>query len=232
LWSRRIGKQEGRYLVEIRKLSAPKVKGYDRAYELSYQLASERLAGNADIMAQCRKAGAEYDVAGSRPSIVLTFLGRRHRITLPEIEVTLADAAEPVVLRDKLLVLHYLNTATGAPPTGRRVTFRELPAGPVYFPTFAKRAIRPIVDAFGKDPARLLAAAAKIGNIQSDLGDAGVTIDAFPRVPIAYVLWAGDDELPPQGNILFDSNVSDYLPTEDITVLTESITWRLVRSPG
>ena len=33
----------------------------------------------------------------------------------------------------------------------------------------------------------------------------------------------------PKGSIIFDSNVSDYLSTEDINVLCETIAWRLVR---
>jgi hypothetical protein len=48
-------------------------------------------------------------------------------------------------------------------------------------------------------------------------------------VPITIILWQGDDELAPQGNILFDATISDYLSTEDITVLCEILTWRLVK---
>jgi hypothetical protein len=216
--------------MEQRRLSTPTVKGYDKAYELSYQMACERLAGNTAIEEQCRRAGATYEVTGPRPKIVLLFLGRQHIITLPAIDITVAGSADPVSLRDKLLILHYFNTAMGTPSSGRLVTFRELPAGPVYFPTFTKRAIKPIVDAFGKDPIRLVAAAGKIGAARSGIGDASVTFDAFARVRITYVLWGGDEELPPQGNILYDASIPDYLPTEDITVLTETITWRLVRS--
>jgi hypothetical protein len=218
--------------MENRRLSAPQVKGYDQAYELSYQLACETLAATADIGAQCLKAGAEYYLTGPRPEIALQFLGRRHVIKLPGIDIIVPGSTETVTLRDKLLILHYLNTARGTPPNGIKVTFRDLPAGPVYFPTFAKRAVKPIVDAFGAAPLRLVTAATRIGGRQADIGDASVTIDAFPHVPITYVLWIGDDELPPQGNILYDANVSHYLPTEDVTVLTETITWKLVRSPA
>jgi hypothetical protein len=55
-----------------------------------------------------------------------------------------------------------------------------------------------------------------------------VTINAFSRVPVTIVLWRGDDEFAPDGNILFDANVSDYLPTEDITILCETIVWKLI----
>jgi hypothetical protein len=44
------------------------------------------------------------------------------------------------------------------------------------------------------------------------------------------VLWRGDEELAPNGNILFDANISDYLSSEDVTVLSETIIWKLVRS--
>jgi hypothetical protein len=43
------------------------------------------------------------------------------------------------------------------------------------------------------------------------------------------VLWKGDEEVSPNGNILFDANISDYLSTEDVTVLCETITWKLVK---
>ena len=49
-------------------------------------------------------------------------------------------------------------------------------------------------------------------------------------VPVTFVLWKGDEELPPEGNILFDSTISEYLSVEDINVLCEIIAWRLVRS--
>jgi hypothetical protein len=56
-----------------------------------------------------------------------------------------------------------------------------------------------------------------------------VTINAFDRVPVTFVLWRGDEELSPNGNILFDANISDYLSTEDVTVLSETIIWKLVK---
>ena len=73
-------------------------------------------------------------------------------------------------------------------------------------------------------------AVTKLGGHKADHGDISVTISAFPRVPITLVLWRGDEEVPPNGNILFDANVSDYLPTEDVTVLCETIIWKLVKS--
>jgi hypothetical protein len=82
---------------------------------------------------------------------------------------------------------------------------------------------------FGKSPELLVKAAAQLGGRKANHGDVSATINAFPHVPITFVLWRGDDEIAPNGNILFDANISDYLSTEDVTVLTETIIWKLVK---
>jgi hypothetical protein len=56
-----------------------------------------------------------------------------------------------------------------------------------------------------------------------------VTIDAFPRVPVTLVLWKGDEEVAPAGNVLFDGNIPDYLPTEDVAALCGNIVWKMVK---
>jgi hypothetical protein len=61
-------------------------------------------------------------------------------------------------------------------------------------------------------------------------GDVSVTIPAFSRVPITIVVWKGDEEFPPSASILFDDTVLDYLSAEDINVLCQTVTWRLVKS--
>jgi len=54
-------------------------------------------------------------------------------------------------------------------------------------------------------------------------------LKALPRVPLTVTLWLGDEELPPEGNIIFDSSITGYLPTEDITVLCEILVLKLVK---
>lgn len=215
--------------MESKRLPLPGQKNYESAYELAYKLACEQLAKIDDIEQQCRKSGAQYQVVGSKKTIIIQYLNQSYLITLPGIEVSLVDSAEQVPIRDRLLILHYFTSAKGAPAANRLITFRELPEGSVYSPTFSKRTIKPIVDQFGQEPHLLVDAGEKLGGHKADYGDMAVTINAFSRVPITIILWRGDDELAPQGNVVFDATISDYLPTEDITVLCETLTWRLVR---
>ncbi len=197
-------------------------------YELAYKLACEQLAKIGDIEQQCLKSGARCQVIDSKKVVIIQYLNRSYFIAVPEIEISLTDSGDEVPIRDKVLILHYLTSAKGTIATNKWITFKELLGGANYFPTFYKRTIKPILDYFGKEPGLLVAAAEKLGGHKADYGDMAVTINAFSRVPITIVLWQGDDELAPQGSIIFDVTISDYLSTEDITVLCETITWRLV----
>ena len=69
----------------------------------------------------------------------------------------------------------------------------------------------------------------QLRELLTDYGDVAVTVNAFSRVPITFILWRGDEEFLPEGNIIFDSTISDYLSTEDINMLCETMAWRLVR---
>jgi len=142
------------------------------------------------------------------------------------------NSEETVPIRDKILMLHYLISAKGTPLSNRMITYKELPEGANYFPVFVKRAIKPLIDHFGKEPHRLIDVARKLGGSSADYGDAAVTINAFSRVPITIVLWRGNEEFAPRGSIIFDSTVPDYLSTEDVNVLCESIAWTLVKLLG
>ena len=197
------------------------------AHGLAYKLACEQLASIADIEQQCRKSGARYLPA--EKSVIIDHLNRFYRISLPHCEVSSITNDEPVPLRDKILILHYFTRASGTPLSGKIITYKELQEGINYYPTFFKRAIEPIVNNFKDEPQQLLETAATLGGHKSGYGDISVTIDAFPYVPLTIVLWRGDKEFPPNGNIMFDSTIPDYLPTEDITILCEVIAWKLVK---
>jgi len=201
--------------------------GYD--LEPAYKLAREQLAEIEDMEQLCLKSGARCLVAGFQQEIAIEYLNRLYRITTPNVEVLLANSKEEVSIRDKVLILHYLLSAKGTPITNKLIAFKELSGGGNYFRTFSKRAIEPLVEHFGEQPHLLVDTAGKLGGHRVAYGDAATVINAFSRVPVTIVLWQGDEEFPPQGNILFDAAVSDYFSTYDITVLCESIIWKLVK---
>ncbi|MFC2062721.1 DUF3786 domain-containing protein [Chloroflexota bacterium] len=208
----------------------PNRVSHQYGYELAYTLAGEQLAGVTDFEQLGCRNGARYQTADSGGTVTLTYLNQSYRVTLPDVSFSLAGSQDEVPMRDRILMLHYLVQAKGTPLTGRMITYKELPEGLSYFPTFFKRAIKPLLDHFGGEPRKLWSIAPTLGGRKAEYGDAAVTINGFDRVPVTLLLWQGDAELAPEGNILFDSTISDYLTTEDINVLCETIAWRLVKT--
>jgi hypothetical protein len=199
---------------------------WERGFDLSYKLACEQLARISDIREQCRKSGARY--VGPN-EVAIDYLNQPYHVMVRECKILLEDSGIEAPLRDKILILHYFTGAKGTPATGKLIAYKQLLGGISYFPAFSQRAITPFVNHFGKSPELLIKAAAKLGGREADYGDVSVTVNAFDHVPITLVLWRGDEELAPNGNILFDANISDYLSTEDVTVLSETIIWKMVK---
>jgi hypothetical protein len=144
-----------------------------------------------------------------------------------------AIAAEPgsVHVAVAVLLLHYLLTASGAPPAGAWKAYRELPGGLFYAASFAARAEAPLTRVFGADAAGLDAfarSARAAGGEALDLADAAFTFAALRRVPVAALVWRGDDEEPGEARVLFDAGAGEYLPPEDLAGLGGLLARRLV----
>ncbi|MGI9952533.1 DUF3786 domain-containing protein [Moorellaceae bacterium AZ2] len=122
--------------------------------------------------------------------------------------------------RFQVLILHYLSSS-GASLQGKWISFKELPGGALYQQPFYSRSVLPLVNTFGFDLEKFLTAGLALGGEKVRVGDAGIILHPFPLVPVCIALWAGDEEMPPNGTILFDSSASEHLATEDYAVLAE-----------
>jgi hypothetical protein len=210
-------------------ITLPDQKNYEISYGLAFKLAGEKLSALTDLEEQCQRSGSTCRTSTGGSTIFVEYLNSTYNVTLPELTVTMQHNAGRVDLRDQILILHYLTLAKGSPLSHKMIAYQELQEGAVYYPTFIKRSIKPLIDFFGSSPEKLVDISVSLGGYRVDYGDMAVTIPAFKRIPITLVMWKGDDEFPPDANILFDSTIQDYLPAEDINVLCQTISWQLVK---
>lgn len=170
----------------------------------------------------------ETDPRGN-PRLTLVFLGKKTVVTWPECGVSFAESEDEVPIQQQVLILHYLNRVSESKVLDEWIAYQEIPDGKFYLDAFYKRAKNPMVQAFGDKPELLLKLAAKAyAATPSDQGDASVVVQAFPKVPIVLMIWRGDDEFPPEGNILFDRSISHFLSAEDIAWLAGMIIYPLM----
>ncbi|RPJ00971.1 MAG: DUF3786 domain-containing protein, partial [Deltaproteobacteria bacterium] len=52
---------------------------------------------------------------------------------------------------------------------------------------------------YGRDPEAFLKAGKGLGGSEVLYGDKGFALEVFSKIPLAYVLWKGDEEFPPPG---------------------------------
>lgn len=193
--------------------------------DVAYGIVKERLK-NIDIKVQFSNSAA---ISYNDDEVILRYVNADYRIDISNADVTAVSSETELSQREKILILHYFIQAQSAYPSGKKITYRDLPGGVVYYPTFIKRTIKPLSDNFGIKSGLLLEAGKAIGGEIITEGDAGLRVNVFPKVPIDIILWEGDEEFPADVNILFDSNITDFLESEDVTIVCETITWRLIK---
>lgn len=205
-----------------------RIDDYQQALELGRQTLSDK---NPDLLAGYAGALMRQGDQGLL-TITLKLLNQDISSPWPDLLFSKESSGEELPLQQQVLLAHYLVgvwNARGRQPTGEWIAFQDVPDGRFYLDAFMKRAKVPLVSAFGKDPKRLQELAGRVyGATAMEHGDVAVQIKALPMVPMALILWEGDEEFPPEGNILFDQNVVAIFSAEDIAWLAGMVVYPLV----
>jgi hypothetical protein len=161
------------------------------------------------------------------------FLGHICTASWPELLFSDRGSGKDLTPQEQVLILHYLAGAHGNALTGKWISYQEIPDGRFYMDAFIRRAKNPLVGTFGATPERLRElAVSAYGASPFDHGDVSVVFAAFPYVPVVFILWKGDDEFPPDGNILFDESVAQVLSAEDTAWLAGMAVYPLIGRAG
>jgi len=153
------------------------------------------------------------------------FLSRTYNIDLDKREVFSASCNVPSKDYISIIVLHYLAKSLKGllPLQNEWVSFKELPGGEGYYPTFKKRVIDVIKEKYGDSPERLAGLVERFKAKRTEVADVSVALEPLEGVPLLITLWRGDDEFGPEANVLFDKSITDIFETEDIVVLAEIV---------
>lgn len=101
-------------------------------------------------------------------------------------------------------------------PSGKLVPFRSVKRVYPFEAAYMKTIIRPFEAHFaGKLPA-LRNALTHLNARPIPQGDAGGELEIYPGLRLAITFWDADDEFPAQANMLFDSNITDFMHEENV----------------
>jgi hypothetical protein len=198
-----------------------RVDDYVAARSLSVSsLSTEKITGISE------RSGFEVTGEGA---FEVPFLNRKFRISFPEFIFTdLSDPEKEIPIQEQVLILHYMKGKGIDGSGGSWIAYREIPGASFYFSSFVKRAIDPLKKVFGNNIETLKRVSILLGGASIKEGDAGFEFLLFPKVPLRLILWAGDEEFPPEANILFLPSVAGFLSPEDVAWLSGMLVYRLI----
>jgi hypothetical protein len=160
----------------------------------------------------------------------IEFLWREYVITSSAFKVQQADThAEPSSFIQAIL-LTYLATADGTPPSDRWISFHDLPEGMFYERAFQSYSGAELIRQLRGDVETFRRVAPRWHGESLDMGDAGFAFRVLPRLRLAIVLWAGDEDFPAQARVLFEATAPHYLSTEGLAILGGQLVGQLLKA--
>ncbi|MBQ3192976.1 MAG: DUF3786 domain-containing protein [Oscillospiraceae bacterium] len=158
------------------------------------------------------------DVTWDGREFFVTMLGRTFAISHPEYAIRALDGGKLPPLPAQTFLLRYLLESRDVLWMGQWKTFREMPWGEMYIKPYTGRVLTRAAFTFGTRVAAFKAAAEKMGAEKVDHGDAGYRFDLIGGYQMQILVWEGDDEFPPNAQVLYSDNFADGFAAEDRVV--------------
>ena len=102
--------------------------------------------------------------------------------------------------------------------SGAWKTFREMPWGELYIKPYTGRVLTRAAFTFGTRVDAFRAAGEKMGATPVAHGDAGFQFQFIDGYYIQILVWAGDEEFPPNAQVLYSDNFENGFAAEDRVV--------------
>ncbi len=185
------------------------------AYEDALEKALEDFSGIRPFV-----AGSKSGTGFSDGKFTVKFFNRVFQVSYPEGEIEEVGGGEGFPRWLQILMLHYLTQADGTAVADQWIAYRQLPGDHFFEQRFMNMAINPLTNGFGDDIEGFKRGGLAIGGDPiTRMGDAAFRFIALPKIPMACILYLGDEEVKSSVNVLFDAAASAYLPTEDLSLL-------------
>ena len=181
--------------------------------EVPFAHYEERFRG-IDPMEAAARTGAKWDGA----EFYVNLLGREFAISWPEYGIRATDGGAVPPLPAQTFLLRYLLESKTVAWDGAWKTFREMPWGEMYIKPYTGRVLTRAAFTFGTRLAAFKTAAEKMGAISVKHGDAGYQFDLIGGYKMQILVWEGDDEFPPNAQVLYSDNFAVGFAAEDRVV--------------
>ena len=162
--------------------------------------------------------GRLTDVKWDGKEFTVTMLGRAFALSHPQYSIRALDGGAVPPLPTQTFLLRYLLECQDAAWQGGWKTFREMPWGELYIKPYTGRVLTRAAFTFGTRLKAYRTAAEKMGAVAVDHGDAGYQFSLIGPYQMQILVWEGDDEFPPNAQVLYSDNFETAFAPEDRVV--------------
>lgn len=209
-----------------RELSGNNVEELVKSYELLMQMVRR-----IDPLTIAEETDAKY-IGEGVPRIMIPFLHSWFVLDLLPYRVRAEHKMLDTLAMKALVLQHFVSAAenhgTAVRVMGEWIDCRSLRHGAVMGAHFAKTTDELLGRFFALEKETRLSRVLKWAGVPIDLGDEGYLFRFFPRLPLVFEHWKGDEEFPPFSKILYDVSASNYMTTHGLAALTEYLIYRLI----
>ena len=174
----------------------------------------EELFRKLDAAEAATRTGVEWD----GKEFYVNLLGRDYAVAHPHYAIRSLDGGPVPPLPTQTFLLRYLLESKAVEWVGEWKTFREMPWGEMYIKPYTGRVLTRAAFTFGTRLAAFKAAAEKMGAEAVKHGDAGYQFELIGGYRMQILVWEGDDELPPNAQVLYSDNFAHGFAAEDRVV--------------
>ena len=162
--------------------------------------------------------GRLSDIRWDGKEFIVRLLGRDFAISHPDYAIRALDSGAVPPLPVQTFLLRYLLESRDIRWGGEWKTFREMPWGEMYIKPYTGRVLTRAAFTFGTRVAAFRTAAEKMGGLPLPNGDAGYQFDLIGGYRMRILVWEGDDEFPPNAQVLYSDNFAEGFAAEDRVV--------------
>ncbi len=181
-----------------------------------------------DPQAVCRRAGAQYD--GDTGGYRLTLWGQTYRIDPHRCRIDcLTDCHHPIHDYFYLFMVHYLLTAKAIELANEWISEKEIPGGAAFFRGPHEIPTHRIANRFDTDRHQFHNRCRQLGGTPLRMADSAYEFHVAPRIPLAVLCWAGDDEFPAEAKLLYDKTIAQHVALDVIFALAVGVCEQLAQ---
>ena len=174
----------------------------------------ESLFRELNAEAAAARTGAKWD----GKEFYVNLLGREFAISHPDYTIRALDGGDVPPLPTQTFLLRYLLESKHTCWDGQWKTFREMPWGEMYIKPYTGRVLTRAAYTFGFKTKAMAVACEKMGATPVKHGDAGFQFELIGNYRMQILVWEGDEEFPPNAQVLYSSNFADGFAAEDRVV--------------